>query len=243
MARELQFDAAMDPLLISAASGMKARMESLDMLANNIANSGTAGFKADQEFYSVFRDELPVVDSRWTDFSQGTVMPTGNPLDFSLEGKGFFALNSPAGVVYSRGGSFRISGAGQLSTAEGYTLRNTRNNGQPIVVDPAQTFTVDREGIVRQNGQEAGQIEVGNFQDAARSLSKLGNSYFSSGTAPAAATGLTVRQGALEQSNVPVADAAIRLVGVMRQFEMLQRAMTVGAEMNKRAVDEVSRTT
>lgn len=243
MARELQFGAAMDPLLITAASGMKARMESLDMLANNIANSGTAGFKADQEFYSVFRDELPVVDSRWTDFSQGTVMPTGNPLDLSLEGKGFFALNSPAGVVYSRGGSFRISGAGQLSTAEGYTLRNTRNNGQPIAVDPAQAFTVDREGIVRQNGQELGQIEVGNFEDAARSLSKLGNSYFSSGTAPAtAAVGLTVRQGALEQSNVPVADAAIQLVGVMRQFEMLQRAMALGAEMNKRAVDEVSRT-
>ena len=125
----------------TANEAAQARMESLDMLANNMANSGTAGFKADQEFYSVFRDELPIVDSRWTDFSQGTVMPTGNPLDLSLEGKGFFALNSPAGVVYSRGGSFRISGAGQLSTAEGYTLRNTRNNGQPIVVDPAQPFT------------------------------------------------------------------------------------------------------
>ena len=214
------------------------------MLANNIANSGTSGFKADQEFYSVLRDELPIVESRWTDFSQGTVQPTGNPLDLALEGKGFYALKSPAGVVYSRGGSFRISGAGQLSTPEGYTLRNTRNNGQPIVVDPAQVFTVDREGIVRQSGQELGQIEVRDFSDAARSLTKLGASYFSSGTAPVApAEAVTVRQGALEQSNVPVADAAIRLVSVMRQFEMLQRAMAVGAEMNKRAVDDVSRTT
>ena len=59
-------------------------------------------------------------------------------------------------------------------------------------------------------------------------------------TAPAAQ--VEIQQGALEQSNVPVADAAVRLVGVMRQFEMLQRAMTLGAEMNKHAIDEVART-
>jgi flagellar basal body rod protein FlgG len=232
----------MDPLLITAASGMKARMESLDMLANNVANSGTSGFKADHEFYSVFRDELPVVDAKWTDFSQGTVQQTGNPLDLALDGQGFFALNSPAGVVYSRGGSFQISKSNQLATAEGYTLRNTRNNGQPIAVDPLRPLAVDAQGVVRQSGQELGQIEIGGFADSALSLSKRGNTYFSSGTASKPATDVVVRQGAVEQSNVPVADSAVRLVSVMRQFEMLQRAMSVGAEMNKHAVEEVSRT-
>ena len=57
----------MDPLLISAASGMKARMESLDMLANNVANSNTAGFKADREFYNLYQTGLPVVEGKWTD--------------------------------------------------------------------------------------------------------------------------------------------------------------------------------
>ncbi len=109
----------MDPLLINAASGMKARMESLDMLANNLANSGTNGFKADREFYTLFQsasenDGLPLIDKRWTDFSQGSILPTGNPLDLALDGKGFFALNSPTGVVYSRNGSFQISPTNQL---------------------------------------------------------------------------------------------------------------------------------
>lgn len=234
----------MDPLLLTAASGMKARMESLDMLANNVANSGTSGFKADHEFYGIFRGELPVVETRWTDFSQGSVLPTGNPLDLALDGKGFFALNSPGGVVYSRTGNFQISKTNQLATAEGYTLRNTRNNGQPMAVDPKLPVEIDRAGIVRQSGQEIGQIEISGFEDAPRKLSKLGTSYFSNaGVAAKPEAETVIRQGAIEQSNVPVTDGAVRLIDVMRQFEMLQRAMSVGAEMNKRAVDEVARTT
>jgi len=89
----------MDPLLISAASGMKARMDSLDMLANNIANSATAGFKSDREFHTLFEQELPEVERQWTDFSQGTLTPTGNSLDLALSGKGLFALNSSGGTV------------------------------------------------------------------------------------------------------------------------------------------------
>jgi flagellar basal-body rod protein FlgF len=236
----------MDPLLITAASGMKARMESLDMLANNMANSGTNGFKADREFYTVFKDELPLIETRWTDFSQGTVLPTGNPLDLALDGKGFFALNSPTGVVYSRNGSFQVSGSNQLATAEGYTLRNTRNNGQPIAVDPLRAIEVDRAGVVKQNGQEVGQIEISGFGNATEALSKLGSSYFARLDPAKPATGApetVVKQGAVEQSNVPVTDAAVRLISVMRQFEMLQRAMAVGSEMNKRAIDEVARAT
>lgn len=233
----------MDPLLITAASGMKARMESLDMLANNMANSGTNGFKADREFYSLFKQELPVIETRWTDFSQGTVMPTGNPLDLALEGKGFFALNSPTGVVYSRGGTFQVSGSNQLATPEGYTLRNTHNNGQPIAIDPLRPFEIDRGGVVKQNGQELGQLEISGFGNATQALGKLGSSYFAQLDPAGAITApdAVVKQGSVEQSNVPVTDAAVRLISVMRQFEMLQRAMSVGAEMNKRAIDEVAR--
>src|SRR5215813_10400947 len=81
----------MDTLLIAAASGMKSRMESLDMLANNIANTGTAGFKADREFFNVYQRQLPLIENRWTDFSQGSLVPTGNSLDLALTGPGFFA--------------------------------------------------------------------------------------------------------------------------------------------------------
>src|SRR4026209_773116 len=101
----------MDPLLIAAASGMKARMESLDMLANNISNSGTSGFKADRELFTLAQADLPLVEKQWTDFSQGTLEPTGSSLDLGLEGSGFFALNTPTGTAYTRNGHFENNGS------------------------------------------------------------------------------------------------------------------------------------
>src|SRR5713101_598023 len=140
---------------------MKARMESLDMLANNIANTGTAGFKADREFNGLFEEELPIIERQWTDFSQGTMIPTGNPLNLALSGKGFFALNSPSGIVYTRNGNFQISKANELATAEGYTLRNVLDpQRRPIKVDPTQSVDISKEGVVTQGGQQIGQIEI-----------------------------------------------------------------------------------
>jgi flagellar basal-body rod protein FlgF len=223
---------------------MKARMESLDMLANNLANTGTTGFKADREFYSLYQEAIPMIQRQWTDFSQGTLMPTGNPLNLALSGKGFFSLNSPAGVVYTRNGDFRISKSNQLETSEGFTLRNTIDQGRPITVDPQAAITIDRQGAVFQAGQQRGQMEIAAVDQASVSLRKQGNSYYAidaEGIQAAPAEAVEVRQGTLEQSNTPVADGAVRLISVMRQFEMLQRALTMGAEMNKRAVEDVAR--
>src|SRR5579871_3217465 len=124
----------MDSLLISAAGGMKSRLDSLDMLANNITNSGTAGFKADREFNNLYEEELPVVERPYTDFSQGMLLPTGNPLNLALSGKGLFALNSPSGTVFTRNGDFRVSKKNQLESSEGYTVRNVLDKGNPITV-------------------------------------------------------------------------------------------------------------
>jgi flagellar basal body rod protein FlgG len=231
----------MDPLLISAASGMKARMESLDMLANNIANASTTGFKADREFYSLYESELPVAQSQWTDFSQGVLTPSGNPLDIALAGPGFIGLNSPTGTVYTRGGEFQISKANQLQTANGYTVRNSRDQGKPITVDPLQTIEIDKSGVVRQGGQEIGQMEIVAVDNAGAAVRKLGTTYFALlNTTPKPAPVTEVRQGAIEQSNTPVADQAVRLVSVMRQFEMLQKAMLIGTDMNKESLDKVA---
>jgi flagellar basal-body rod protein FlgF len=232
----------MDPLLISAAAGMKTGMESLDMLANNIANTGTVGFKADGEFHGLYQQQLPVIEKQWTDFSQGLLTTTGDQLDLGLTGKGFFALNSPTGIVYSRNGQFQISKTNQLQTAEGYTLRNTQDQGKPITVDPTQALDIDKTGGVWQGGQEIAQIEIDSIANPSLTPRKLGNSYFVSPDGTAAIDPSTeVRQGTLEQSNVPVADSAVRLVSVMRQFEMLQRAVSVGTEMNKEAIEQVAK--
>lgn len=222
---------------------MRARMESLDMLANNIANSGTVGFKSDKEFYSLYEQELPMIQQQWIDFSQGMLTPTGNALDLSLSGQGFFALNSPKGTIYTRTGQFQISKSNQLQTAEGYTLRDTKNNGLPITVDPTQPIDIAKDGTVQQNGQTIAQIELGSVENPAQAMAKMGGAYFISmpmgKQIPVPDT--EVHQGALEQSNVPVADAAVRLVSIMRQFEMLQKALTVGADMDKQAVEQVAK--
>jgi flagellar basal-body rod protein FlgF len=238
----------MDPLLVAAASGMKSRMDSLDMLANNIANTATAGFKADREFNNLYEAQLPVVERQYTDFSQGTLLRTDDPLNVALLGQGMFALNSPSGTVFTRNGDFRISKTNQLETREGYTIRNVLDKGNPITVDPAQPIDIGKDGVVRQGGQDLGQMEIDSPDSDPLSLAKLGTSYFildrqppGNNTALPVARGFEVLQGQVEQSNVPVADTAVKLVGVMRQFEMLQKAITLDSEMNKSAVEEVAK--
>src|SRR3954451_1263983 len=87
----------MDSMTAIAASGLRARMESLDLLANNIANASTGGYKADREFYGLYRapegdsdSTMPLIERHWIDPSQGTLHGTGNPLDVALSGRGFF---------------------------------------------------------------------------------------------------------------------------------------------------------
>lgn len=244
----------MDALSISAASGMRARMESLDMLSNNMANANTGGYKMDHEFYSLYVSAeaadspldspspgtLPLIEKPWTDHAQGVLRQTGNSLDFALSGKGFFAVNGPKGPLYTRNGSFRLSAAGVLTTSDGYPVRT--NDGKTVTTQSGAPLEVTTDGTVRQDGQSLGQLDVVGFKDNAE-LNKQGANYFykiDPKTATVAASA-EVRQGQVEDSNVGSAEAAVRLVSVMRQFEMLNKAMTIGSDMNKQAIEEVAR--
>ena len=131
----------MDQIGVTAASGLRSRMQALDMLANNLANSTTSRSKTDREFYGLFSADadssvegetspttLPVIQKQWTDFSQGTLQPTGSPLDVALSGKGFFSIKGPSGPLYTRNGGFQLSPSGTLTTADGYPV-NTVGGG------------------------------------------------------------------------------------------------------------------
>jgi flagellar basal-body rod protein FlgF len=240
--------------MTSAASGMRARMEALDMLANNVANTGTAAFKADREFYNVYASEEasgsgagdvtrdPMIERHWTDFSQGTLVPSGNPLDLAMSGNGFFVVNGPSGPLYTRNGSFRITKDGQMETKDGYILRVRTPDGKPLKLDSTKPVDVGKDGAIKQDGQPLGRIETVDL-DNTKSVSKRGSTYFqwtdSGSPKPAAAS--EIQQGMVESSNVPVAEAAVRLVSVMRQFEMLQKAMSLGSDMNRRSIEEVAK--
>ncbi len=243
----------MDPLTTAAAGGLRARIQTLDMLANNLANATTAGFKLDREFYGVFRGEqsgdatgddsmstLPVIERPWIDFSQGLLQDTGNPLNVALNGKGLFSVNGPSGPLYTRNGSFRLDNQGTLVTTEGYPARAV--GGAVIRAQNNGPIEIDRSGAVRERGQLLGQLEVVECKDESK-LSKQGASYFRSSDSSviSQATNIDMQQGKLESSNVSSAESAARLVGVMRHFEMLQKAVTLAGDMNRKAVEEIAK--
>ena len=251
----------MDPLTVSAAAGLRSRQETLDLIANNIANAATSGFKADRDIGTSYTSIVarqgqredwrpaaaPVPDIRkhWTDFSQGVLQHTGNSEDLALASDGFFEVRTPAGPRWTRNGNFRVSGTGTLRSSEGFELRVRPPDGAEFRLNPFLGLQVSSDGVIHQNGRVAGTIEVMSI-DKPQNLVKEGTSYFrfveaDASAAPSLAVSPELRQGYLEAPNVGPADSAVRLVSVMRQFESLQRALTLGAEMNRRATEETAR--
>ena len=243
----------MDSITISAASGLRSRLESLHMLANNLANANTAGFKTDREFYSLYIAPVagnatnetiglaPVLQRPWTDFSQGLLQPTGNHTDMAISGKGFFTVNTNNGPAYTRNGSFHLASDGELVTSEGYPVQLT--GGGSVHAKVGGALEVGTDGTIRQDGQVLGQLQVVDFTDTS-GLTKMGNSYFRDAenkSLPVPAKGVEVFQGKVENSNVTVAESAVRMVGIMRQFEMLRKAISLGADIDRQAVQEVAR--
>jgi flagellar basal-body rod protein FlgF len=242
----------MDQISILAASGMRSSMQSLDLLANNIANSSTSGYKGDSEFHTVFTSEaaeadggelpvtLPMIQRRWTDFTQGLLEPTNNVMDFGLSGKGFFVVKGPSGPLYTRNGNFRMSPNGAVVTSDGYPLLDP--DGQPLKTDPSLPLKVAMDGSVSQNGQAIGQVHLVDFKESS-ALSKQGSNYYQniSGQPPVDATDAQVYQGKVEASNVSAAHGAVRLVNVTRQFEMMQKAISIANDMNRQAIEQVAK--
>jgi flagellar basal-body rod protein FlgF len=240
----------MDSIAAMAASGMRSRMESLDLLANNIANASTGGYKADREFYSLYAaadadadngTTMPVIQKQYTDLSQGMLQQTGNSLDVALTGAGFFAVQGPSGPLYTRNGNFRLASDGKLISAEGYPVRGTA--GAAITLPGTQPIEISSDGTVTQGGKVIDQLQIADFTSGA-GLAKQGNNYFRAAD-PAGQVvipkGTSVEQGKLEASNSGTAESAVRLISIMRQFEMLQKAAALGTDMDKQAIEQVAR--
>jgi flagellar basal-body rod protein FlgF len=244
----------MDPLTIAAAGGLRSRMESLDLLANKLANAATNGYKNDREFYGLYASAdsinpdtggastlLPVVEKQWTDFSQGVLQTTGNPLDVALSGKGFLVVKGQTGPLYTRNGSLQVSASGELINGDGFAL--TGVDGKSLKVAPGKPVEIQNDGTISQEGQSIGRLQIVDFKstDVLRKAAKtcFQNPDAANKPIPAAAT--QILQGRIENSNVSVAESAMRLVGIMRQFEMLQKAIGISGEMNSKTIQEVAR--
>jgi flagellar basal-body rod protein FlgF len=149
-------------------------------------------------------------------------------------------VDGPTGPLYTRNGNFRLAGDGKLITADGYAVRGS---GAPVRLDGSRPIDISVDGTIRQNGVVAGKLELVDFSSTA-GLAKQGNNYLriaDPAVKPSAPTGASIEQGKLEASNTGTAESAVRLVNVMRQFEMLQKAAALGADMNRQAIEQVAK--
>lgn len=237
----------MDRGLYIAASGMLAELVRQDQIASDLANASTPGYKPDRSAQASFGDVLlqntatgqtigtlgqgVAIAETATDLSQGPLRQTGEPLDLALQGDGFLVVRTPAGVAYTRNGQLATDAKGELVTAAGYPVLDTRN--QPLVVggDP-QSVTVAADGTVAAGGKTVGSLAVVSLTGA----TKQGDNVFA-GTAGARPKGTQVVQGSLEGSSVDAAQAMIDMVVSLRAFESAQKVIQTIDETLGRGID------
>jgi flagellar basal-body rod protein FlgF len=224
----------------------------LETTANNIANQTTAGFKADR---IAFREYLAAIDAEttgdpavslvidrgtYTDFSAGGVEQSFRDLDFAIDGDGFFAIETPAGVRYTRDGRFSVNAFGELVTRSGAPVLDA--GGAPILVDPeAGALLAAPDGELQQGGTPIAALGVFRFDDP-RQLRKAGDNLFAAAAEPAAALAPRVRQGFIETANVNPVAAMTDMIDILRAYEQAARLAETAAELERRAVETLSAT-
>ena len=220
--------------LYIAASGMLAEQVRQDQIANDLANASTPGYKPDRAAQGSF-DEMLLHSSRTgaaigtlslgtgiaelrTDLSQGQLSQTGNPLDLALSGSGFFAVQTPQGVAYTRDGQLTTDAQGRLTTITGFQVLGA--NGKPITVSDPSDVTVAPDGTVSSGGKTAAKVAVVSLTNAV----KQGDTLFA-GTAGARPKGTDVEQGYIEGSGVEPARAMVDMIVSLRAYEASQRVL------------------
>jgi flagellar basal-body rod protein FlgF len=227
--------------IYSSGSGMGPRLMGLDVIANNIANADTTGFKKNDIFVQILKDagvaqsigkgELAGLDVKeFTDFSEGSQRPTNNPLDLAILGEGFFVLDTPQGTRYTRNGNFKLSEEGDLMNSNGYKVMGTGGRiNFPNASKTQQTdLMITAKGEMYMGKDLVGKLRIVTFNEM-QQLQKEAGSMFKSDERPQDVASndeqSTVRQGYLEESNVESLTEMVQLVEFTRNFETDQRTM------------------
>ena len=231
--------------LIESTETMLSQQNRLTKVTNNLANVDTPGFKKeDVTFWEMLfqandgRQRVGKAIKDVTDFSLGALQETGNPLDFAISGEGFFRVQTPDGVRYTRAGSFTVNNQGQLVTPNGHLVLS---GGGAIIID-GNEVSVATDGSISVDGQEAGTIAISRFTNPA-ALIKEGQNLFAApdeaGEGPAAA--FSVKQGYVEKSNVDVISAMTALIDLNRAHATQQKVIQTFDAMDERAISRVGK--
>jgi flagellar basal-body rod protein FlgF len=250
----------MDSGLYAAYTGLLARTQALDTAANNLANAGTAGFRAQRDYFSGVLaggiDQNPetasqvgqsvngfgVLGGDRLDLGQGEIRSTGNPLDLALEGQGFFAIQTNNGIRYTRDGAFSRSATGILQTAQGEPVLDP--NQKPITI-PTGSIYVAPDGSISVSTSDGsvivGQVGAFDFTEKSVLTAEGANRFSANGAKPIAAT-VSIEQGSIEGANEDAVHGTMQLVLVQRQAEMMQKALSVfNNDFDKTASEDLPR--
>jgi flagellar basal-body rod protein FlgF/flagellar basal-body rod protein FlgG len=235
----------------AAFSGLLSRSEALDSAASNLSNAATKGFRAEREYFRsaiVGPDALGsqlnktvndygVLGGNRLDLGQGSLVPTGNPLDLAIEGQGFFAIQTAAGIRYTRDGQFERGAGGALTTTQGDPVLNTQN--QPIRVPPGDV-DASSDGTLSVAGAAFATLGIWKFASPDALRPEGVNLYAAAAGNTPLAAGAAVHQGSLEGSNQDVIQGTLQLILVQRQAEMMQKALTVfNTDFDKSASEDL----
>ena len=249
--------------LFTAATGMEAQQAQIDTIANNIANVGTTGFKKSRaEFQDLFYETLRAPGAASDDgsvlptgvqvghgvqlsaintiFAAGDRLNTGNQLDMAIDGLGFFQIQRPNGdSVYTRDGTFKLDGDGNVVTAQGYQLMpNITVPPDAISVTVLPDGTVNAEQAGNSQPFNLGQINLVRFANPAGLRMAGGNLFEATNASGDPETGIpeqngfgSIAAGFLEGSNVEVAEELVQMILAQRAFEVSSRVIQAGDEM------------
>jgi len=237
--------------LYQSASAMIPHVKIQEITANNLANASAPGFKRDMLFtkelshaqaknYPKKSDwETPMIDQVYSEYEQGMLDKTDNPLDLAIEGNGFFTFEMEDGTtVLSRNGSFTVDPSGYLVNSDGHRLLG---DGWPINVGEG-TVSIAETGQIEADQSLVGNIRVVDIEDKS-SLQKVGDSAFQipEGINLVSAVNFAIKQGYLESSNVNVIKEMVNMVASFRSFESDAQALKAQDDSLEKLINNVGR--
>lgn len=243
----------MDNALFVGLSRQMILRREMEIIANNIANMDTTGFKVESMMQKTDPAEPAVTlggprpvkfvapDGVARDFGQGALIKTGGELDMSIEGKGFFQIQTPQGPRFTRDGRFTTDTTGRLVTQAGHAVLD--ESGGEITIDMEKgQVSVGPDGSMSQGAERAGKVGMFAFANPG-ALEKAGDNLFrnASNLTPNPSTEAKLRQGHLESSNVKPVLEITRMVEVSRAYEQTARMMDSEAELARRTVERLGR--
>lgn len=232
-------------------SRQMALQRQMDVLANNMANINSTGFKAEVILFEEYI--MPVAADRtfprgdqplsyvhdWAtmhDLQAGSITQTGNPLDLALSGEGFFAIATPEGERWTRNGVFEVNSEGILVTQNGYPVLSS--TGDQIRFEAEETdITITADGQITSSAGNKGVLRVVEFENA-QELTRAGDTMFAGGT-PHDAEATFVVQGAVERSNVSGISEMAEMIRVTRAYTSLADLMNKQDELRRTAIQRL----